>query len=119
MSRQTINPKLMALPIDELAKLYAQVKQAVEYRRFELFRPGRKVWFQKRGHGINGIVTVRIERIAQTRIHGVELNERGIPNGKKWTCHPEMLNPVYEEAVVAPAAGTGADAPGYANAGSF
>jgi len=104
------NAKLMALPIDVLQKLKKEVDEAMNRRRYELFKIGKLASFycpKKRRD-----ITIKITGMGPKNIMGDEVNERGIPIGGKWRVGPSILTVLPDPPkVVVPKAGEGADAP--------
>lgn len=116
-----MNAKLLALPIDALFKLKAELDEAVERRRNEVFRRGRLVTFpDKQG----ATLTARIESVGPKNLQLQVLDERGHPvfvRGK-WRCAPSYCQPVFGDPFAkAPPVPlfTAKDRPSLAGAGSF
>ncbi len=116
-----MNAKLLALPIDALFKLKAEIDEAAEKRRHEVFRRGRLVTFpDKQGAPL----IARIEKVGPKNLSCQVLDERGHPvlRGGKWRCSPSYCAPVFGDPFAKPTPKplfTPADRPALAGAGSF
>jgi hypothetical protein len=114
--------KLLALPIDALFKLKAEVNAIAEQRRHEVFKRGRLVKFDdKAGVELIG----RIESVGPKNLMVQVLDEKGYPKigrGGKWRCHPSFCQPVFGDPFAKPAPKplfTANDRPALAEAGTF
>lgn len=113
--------KLLALPIDALFKLKAELDEIAELRRSEVFRRGRLVTFEGRQRET---LTARIETVGPKNLLLQVLDQRGFPvlvRGK-WRCDPKNCQPVFDDPFAkAPPIPlfTAADRPALAGAGSF
>lgn len=107
--KAAINPKLMQLPIDALQKLKKEVDEAMQWRRYELFKVGKLASFvSSKGQ----YTVIKITGVGPKNIMGAEVNERGIPTGGKWKVAPSFLTVLPDPPkVVEPQKGVGADAP--------
>lgn len=116
-----MNAKLLALPIDALFKLKAELDDVAEARRHEVFRTGRLVTFpDKQGRTL----TARIESVGPKNLQCQVLDERGHPTVSrgKWRCAPSYCQPVFGNPFAKPAAKplfTANDRPALAGAGSY